>query len=198
MQDELRGISVFKLGHKIEPQKSIMSSRSFKDATEDIEVLADAVAYHARHAVADLRGMDMAASVISVSVRPSWHGDFFLRGGTKEAILPAPSNDTIKLLKIARDLLSDIYEPGVPYKKAGVNLSHFQPAGQQQGSLFMSEIIDEKPELMAAIDALNDKEGREIVLLGSRLRTKKWQSRLDACSPAYTTRWRDVATVKAE
>ena len=71
----------------------------------DIEVLADSVAYHVRHALADLRAMNMKTSKISVSIRPSRHGDFLLRGGTKEAILTSPSNDTIEILKVAHDLL---------------------------------------------------------------------------------------------
>jgi len=198
LQQELKGISVFKLGQKIEPQKSIMSSRSFRDPATDIEVLADAVAYHVRHAVADLRAMNMKASRISVSIRPSRHGDFLLRGGSKEAVLSAPSNDTIELLGAAHELLEQLYESGVPYKKAGITLSRLMPAGGEQGTLFTTGTNTNSQALMAVVDTLNTRAGKEAVLLGSRLRTASWQSRVEAESPAYTTRWSDLVSVKAK
>jgi DNA polymerase V len=198
LQQELVGIPVLKLGQKMQPQKSIMSSRSFRDLVLDIEVLADSVAYHVRHSLADLRAMNMKTSKVSVSIRPSRHGDFFLRGGTKEAILTSPSNDTIEILKVAHDLLEQLYESGVPYKKAGITLSQFTLVEGEQSTLFPDEISNNSQAIMSMIDILNAKAGREAVLLGSRLRTVNWQSRSEAGSPAYTTRWSDLASVKAE
>jgi DNA polymerase V len=198
LQQELMGISVLKLGTNREPQKSIMSSRSFRDLVLDIEILADSVAYHVRHSLADLRAMNMKTSKISVSIRPSRHGDFLLRGGTNEAILTSPSNDTIEILKVAHDLLEQLYESGVPYKKAGISLSQFTPVEGEQSTLFPDVINNGSQALMSMVDNLNAKAGREAVLLGSRLRTGSWQSRSEAESPAYTTRWPDLVSVKAE
>lgn len=199
LQQELAGQVVFKLGQKTEPQKSIMSSRSFRDVSSDIEVLADALAYHVRHAVADLRAMRMKTSVIRVSIRPGRHGDFLLRGGSKEVVLPTPTNDTVELLKVAHGLLEQLFEPDVPYKKAGITLSHLQSVECQQESLFLNtENKKDTANLMSVIDGLNNKKGKELILLGSRLLGDKWRSRADVESPAYTTRWNDVALAKAK
>jgi len=51
---------------------------------------------------------------------------------------------------------------------------------------------------MSVVDSLNNKKGREVLLLGSRLRSKEWQSREDVRSPAYTTRWSELALVKSK
>lgn len=197
LQKELQGISALPLQPKHEPQRSIMSSRSFPKTTADCAILADAIAYHVRHAAADLRAQSQLAARLAVAIRPSRHGDFLLRGGSKEVLLAAPTNDTFVLLKAAHDLLIELFEAGVPYKKAGVILSGLCPAGGGEQSLFESSPHEEQNPLLSIVDELNKKKGKEIVLLGSHLSTAKWQSRADVRSPAYTTQWNEIAVVKA-
>lgn len=199
VQQELQGISVLKMGRKLEPKQSLVSSRSFQKNSDNFEVLADAVAYHVRHAVADLRAMAMKTGVIRVFIQPSRHGDFVLRGGSRELVLDKPSNDTFTLLKIANELLQAIYEPGVPYKKAGVSMAEFTPETIKQETLFAAaEASDDKSVLMKTIDGLNTKVGKEVVVMGSRLRSNDWQAKLNKKSPAYTTRWSDIPKVSAK
>lgn len=197
LQAELSGVSVFKLGARLEPQKSIMSSRSFADSVHDLHTLKDAVAYHLRHAAADLRAMNSLATKVFVSIRPSRHGDFMLRGGTRELVLTTPTNNTIALLQEANRALDELFEAGVPYKKAGVVLAGLIPAGGGQHSLFGSNDTADAEALLNTIDSLNTKSGRELVLIGSRLRTTSWQTRSESRSPAYTTNWSDIAKVSA-
>lgn len=198
LQQELAGKPVFKLHQRSEPQQSIMSSRSFRDSTTDLAVLADAVAYHVRHAAADLRSQQQEAKVLRVSIRPSRHGDFLLRGGTKEVVFTVPTSDTLELLQAAETALETLYEAGVPYKKAGVTLASLQPAGNTELQLFDTETATKSSRLMDLVDSLNNKGGREVIVMGSRLRTGAWQVRREACSPAYTTKWTDVAVAKAK
>jgi DNA polymerase V len=199
LYDELSGRMVLSLENTQEPQKSLMNSRSFKNETTEYAVVADAVAYHVRHAMADLRAMQMKTSSIRVSIRPSRHGDFMLRGGSKEAVLPTPTDDTFVALRIAEQLTEELFEPGVSYKKAGVVLNQFTPAESGQIALFHTEtaVQNKTQPLMSILDAINLKSDREALVLGSRLRTKAWQARVDARSPAYTTRWSDIAEAKA-
>lgn len=180
-------------------QKSIMSSRSFKDTTENIEVLADALAYHVRQVAADLRSMGLKTASLRVAINTSRHGDFLLRGGSKEVILNQATSDTLVLMRAAQDSLKQLFETGVPYKKVGVTISGFSESGVVQGDLFSESEVDEKGKnLMTIIDTLNSGKNRELVKLGARLRTKDWQGRQDARSPAYTTRWSDLASVSAK
>jgi DNA polymerase V len=130
-----------------------------------------------------------------VSIRPSRHGDFMLRGGSAEAILPVATNDTLKLLKVAHGLTEQLFEAGVPYKKAGVTISALEASGSGQKTMF-SGSITKNDKLLAAVDALNKRADREVVVLGSRLKTNAWQTRIDERSPAYTTKWADVSTVR--
>jgi DNA polymerase V len=198
LQSELRGVQAIPIVQQTAPQQSIMSSRSFKNTTVDYATIADAVAYHVRHAAADLRKNQQTSQAIRISINPGRHSDFFMRGGSKAASLVAPTSDSIELLKIANELLKDLFEPGVPYKKAGVTLTVLQSDQVVQSQLFDEVTPKDNKSLMAVIDTLNGTSGKELILLGSQLRTAGWQSRVNARSPRYTTRWSDIATVKAK
>ena len=197
LQNELAGQSVYTLEESIEQQKSIMSSRSFRAETNDLSVLADAVAYHVRHAMEDLRAMHMKARSLRVSATPSRHGDFVLRGGSAEAVFTQPTDNTVEVLREAQRLLQGLHETAVPYKKVGVVLADFTPTEVGQKSLFTSEVLLEKSsQLMSLVDTLNAGKRKDLVTVGSRLKTRLWQSKSDVRSPAYTTRWKDIQTVK--
>lgn len=198
LRQELIGESVYKIGDRVESKKGIISSRSFKKTTDSLEVLSDSVAYHVRHAVAELRSLGLKAGSVRVTIQPSRHGDFVLRGGSKERILSISTNDSIQLMKVAMQLLESIYEPGVPYKKAGISLGGFVPAEVTQDSLFAENKQKDNQLLMETIDSINKITDKELVMMGSRLMGSAWQSQSKNSSPAYTTRWSDIMTVKAK
>ncbi len=119
-----------------------------------------------------------------------------LHGSTLEATLDVPSNDTITLLRITNELLQKAFKTGIPYKKVGVSVTNLIPESTKQNSLFQdSAPVREK--LMQVLDSVNARAGKELVSVGTHLRGKSWQSRTDKGSPAYTTKWTDVAKVKA-
>lgn len=200
LQQELAGVSVHTIGSRSAVlQQSIMSSRSFKNPVSDLEIMADAVAYHTRHIAAELREMGQKARVLRVTIQPSRHGDFVLRGGVREVILEAPSNDTIELVSLANTALCELFEAGVPYKKAGVTVAGLTDAQVEQGSLFaVRGRVRAGAHVLSVLDTLNAAAGKEVVLVGSRLRSDVWQARTGLRSPAYTTKWADVREVKAQ
>ena len=108
-----------------------------------------------------------------------------------------PTNDTFVLLRLADALVEQIFKADVPYKKAGILLTHFSPETLVQPSMYVDELRDKTDNLMPVIDAINKRSGKGSVLLGTRLQTNKWQASKEAQSPAYTTNWTEIATVKA-
>lgn len=198
LQSELRGNSVLKVAARAVPQQSIISSRSFAKPVFAKQVLADAVAFHVRQVGADLRAQGLETKSLRVSIQPNRYGDFFLRGGSKEVILPVATANTIYLQQEAYKLLDELYEVGVPYKKAGVSLVGLKAVGSEQQQLFQTGEQVKSDSLMQVIDELNKHGKGELVMVGSRLKTKDWRTRTDAPSPAYTTRWLDVARVQAK
>lgn len=194
---ELNEISASGLTRALEPQKSILHTRSFKETTLDIEVLKDAVSHHLREAAEDLRSMGFLTKSFTVYLGTSRHGDYLLQGGSKNLILLTPTNDTFTLMKEAMKAVDGLYKAGVLYKKAGVLLTDFSPAAGAQLSFLEDEREIRTKQLMPLLDLVNKKNGRGSVLLGTRLKTDEWQSAQMKKSPAYTTNWKDVPTVKA-
>jgi len=194
LQAELQGVMCDSVNQKRALQKSLMSTRSFASNTNDSAVLADAVAYHARHIAADLRAMRAGATTMRVMLRASPYGDFLLRGGSKEVVFVCPTSDTFALIAVAEAAIVDLYEQGVPYQKVGVSVHGIVPLNSTPATLFP----DTKPDmsgLLRTLDTINAKAGSELITVGSRLQTTTWQARSDMRSPAYTTRWSDIATV---
>lgn len=177
-----------------ELQQSIMSTRSFGKSTTNLAVLEDAVAYHVAHAAEELRDMRACTSAIRVLIRPSRHGEWVLRGGAREAVLTAPTNDTRVLLHEALALTRALYERGVPYRKAGVILSAIVPETFVPASLFESK---DNRELMRAVDEVNQRYGTGTLAIGRAQRDGAWRSSTLHVSPRYTTSWRELQTVVA-
>ena len=194
---ELQGAEGYSIERKRSPQGSILSSRSFRSQSSDLHDLQDAVAYHIRHAAADLRSMNMKASYLKVYLAPSRYGDFMLRNGAAEMVLTSPTNDTFALVQAANKLTEHIFEIGIPYKKAGVLLSQFSPESFEQLPLFGNVSGNATAALTKLLDVINKKTDRELLMVGSHLKTKNWQSKHESRSPAYTTNWADIATVRS-
>lgn len=190
---ELGGVPAITVSSAGTMPKSIMSSRSFKTTSTEVAVLSDAIAYHVRHVAVKLREKGLYARFLQVTLRPSYYGDYLLRGGSKEVEFTVPSNHTQTLLKEAIKLTLELYESNVPYQKVGVTVSGLEPASVRQGVLFEPREPN-TDSLMQVLDTLNS--SRELVKLGSYLREGSWQSRRDKLSPAYTTQWEKIAVVR--
>ena len=197
LQSELAGTPVYAVINKHAPQQSITSSRSFEKNVTDLAVVKDAVAYHVRQVVADLRHLRLKAKYISVMLGTSRHSDYVLRGGSLTTDNLTPTDDLVQLLKQALAMTEELYEAGVPYKKAGVYIGNFSPSADTQQSLFATAIEPHTKPIGAIVDALNAQYGNDFMTIGMQTKDRKWQSKSEQKSPAYTTRWNDLATVRA-
>lgn len=189
--------STYKVSPRLVDQKSTMSSRTFRESTSDLHVLEDAVAYHTRHIAADLRQNGLLTKTVRVSVRAGKYSDFLLQSASLEAILDQPTNDTFTLLNVTQKLLKQAFKPDVPYKKVGVSAGHLVSSAVRQGNLFADKDCQGNDSLLSLVDNLNAKTGRELITIGDRRQGAKWHAKKDMVSPAYTTKWTDVAVVKA-
>lgn len=195
LQSELSGIPASTLLTEVAIPKSVTSSRSFAAPTTDRSVVLDAVAYHVREVMEDIRLNGLKTRCVKVSIRPSHHGDYFMRGGSKDSRLLSPTNDTIEVMKICTALVKELFETGVPYKKAGVILTDLVPESVVQTNLFAEAQTGN--ELMSTVDQINSSFGQQTLRIGAQSKQATWSSRKDKLSPAYTTQWENLADVKA-
>ena len=201
LQSELLGKSVLAIKASKPMQKSIMSTRSFSATSSDLTVIGDAILYHIHQAVDDLERMSLLAGGLRVMIYPSRYGDYALQGTSLEAKFTSPTDNLFTITEIAKDLLNKAYKSEVPYKKAGITLFNLTERDSVSLPLFIDELAEKQAKtdiLSKTIFNLNERYGKSMVQLGRVSDSKKvWQGKKNLLSPAYTTQWSRLKTVRA-
>ncbi|WBM11025.1 DUF4113 domain-containing protein (plasmid) [Pseudomonas aeruginosa] len=109
--------------------------------------------------------------------------------------LPYPSSDTRDIIAAAQAGLRAIYIPGPAYAKAGVILMEFVGAGEHTADLFAPAPRPNSERLMAVVDAINRREGRNTIRTARTVGEKTWSMKRDRLSQRFTTSWSELLTV---
>ncbi len=194
---ELNGTVCIEMEEITPPRKQILSSRSFGVPVYDLASLSQSISLYMSRAAEKLRRQESYAGSLYVYIRTSpFKPDepFYSNGMTIP--LPTPTDDTRKLVSIALWVLRRLYKPGYNYQKAGVMLGDIVPRAGVQTDLFATMHTPAKSErLMAAIDTINRKMGKESVKLASEGFKRPWKMKQENKSPSYTTKWEDVPVI---
>lgn len=198
---ELRGIACDSGEHESSGKNAIMASRSFGTPLTKLEDIHEAVTSYAARAGRKLREQQSVARVLSVYIQTNRHNPRERYYANYQMVeLPSYTDDTAELARYAREALQKIFVPGLRYKKCGVTLMDFAPAGNFQQSLLDDPETVLKRErqhrLMQVVDKMNRKLGGDTLKFGGEGIAQKWTAKSDQCSPRYTTRWKDLPTVK--
>ncbi len=194
---ELRGESYFGLTTVRDPQKSIIRSRSFGDRVRNYYELESAVATFAAQAAVKLRSEGETTGAVMTYLRGSKHAKEVAGGSYVTKLHPASAN-TGEIIAAALKNLSVIYDSQVGYKKAGIALLNLKNSSSLQLS-FDSSIkkIAKDEQLMQVLDEMNSKLGTRLIRHASEhLELSGWRSRRQLRSPAYTTNWSEILTIR--
>ncbi|WP_313360495.1 DUF4113 domain-containing protein, partial [Empedobacter sp.] len=194
LKKDLLGEAVLDL-EAISAKKSIATTRSFEEYTNDFEYVKERVATFAVSCAEKLRKQNSSCNLVTVFIqtnnfdrnKPQYYR-------TISVHLPYESNSSITLSKFAIKAFEQIYKDGYEYKKAGVVVSGIVSSDQKQLSLFEEENPNH-PDLMKVIDLLNKKFGAAKIKLASQDLNKTWKMRQNNLSSCYTTKWKDLLVV---
>lgn len=196
---ELQGLSCLELASAPPPRKSIVSSRSFGAPVTSKSHLEEALCWHACRAAEKLRRQGGLAASLLVFIQTNT----FIAGepqyaASDTAILPAPTAHAPELARAAASLLERLFRPGYRYKKIGLMLFGIERAGAVQGTLCGPSVAEtaRRRNLMATLDAVNAKWGRETLRLAGSGLTRPWAMRQERRSPRYTTAWEELPPVR--
>jgi DNA polymerase V len=197
---ELRGVSCLPLETIPPPRQQILTSRSFGEKLTALDDLRAAVARFAARAGAKLRAQGLKTQALNVFVQTSPFDPaqpYYANAATLS--FAAPEQDTGALIRHALLGLTRIYRPGLAYQRAGVMLLDLLPATREQGALFAPKAGDpaRAARLMAALDHINQKYGRETLRYGSEAVSDRGRMRARLKSPAWTTCWQELPVIKA-
>ena len=196
---ELGGVSCLELEEGAAPRQNLCVSRSFGELTGDLDQLAEAVATHTAHLGEKLRRQGQAASYLSVFLHTSRHRpDLPQDCASAGRELCTATSFSPTLLAVARELLHGLHRPGFLYKKAGVLALGLVRETEAQTHLWDHPDQGRERRLMAAMDAVNARFGRDTLRPAAAGFVKKaWRMRSERRSPDYTTSWNALPTAWA-
>lgn len=192
---ELRGVPCIPLEITSPAKKQITVSRTFGRATESLDELRAAIAFYITRAAEKLRKQKLVAGTLTVFIET----DRFRpepQYANSAALSVAPKSDsTWELRGLAFNGLERIFRRDYGYRRAGVTLGALELASKR---LWEDEWYERQRRLMAVIDRLNTKYGRDTVRCGLFHTDGLWQTRFALRSPRYTTRWSEICDVQAK
>lgn len=197
---ELQGISCGEFGRS-EVKQSILSSKSFGSLQSEYTAVAQALSSHCARAVEKLREQQSLVQRMSVFLHTNRFRDDLAQQFQSIEVRCKPTDDLRVITHYAKKGLIQLFKEGYYYKKTGICLEELVPKTSRQFDLFYDENDDElqKTEnLMSIFDEINQKFGKGTLHLAAEGSSKPWDSRLQMCSPCYTTRWSELATVRNE
>jgi DNA polymerase V len=194
---ELRGTPCIPLELAPPPRKGLVVSRMFGRKLTDFEPVKEALVAYVTRAAEKLRRDRMVARHMQVFLQnsPFSATEAFFSNATGFQ-LPHLTSDTAELIGHATAALRRIYRPGPHYAKCGVMLTELTPEGTGQPDLFDTRDQTRSRELMAALDAINRRMGRDTVFYaGSGIR-RDWKAFANMKTQHFTTDWRQVMRIR--
>lgn len=199
---ELQGLPSIELNDMTEPRQRIMTSRSFGRLTADLGEVRQAVRQHGQRSAEKLRAQRGLCRAVCVFIQTNrFRQDLPQYSRSAVVELARPTADSRDILHAAERALQAIYRPHYLYAKAGVMLLDLIDADRQQLSLLDTPQSDADrrrgERLMATLDELNKRMGRDTVTLGRPSPGSAWQLRCARRSNRWTTRWDELPKARS-
>ncbi len=182
---ELNGLQCLALEDYQEPNKQIISSRSFGQAVKSKDSLLSALTYHCEQISHKLRKQGLFARQMIVFAHSSrFMDDYFSR--SVNIVFPAAVDSFRFMTKYLSPALDKIYQDGVLFKKAGIIITDMVSSEQETTDLF-DNINIRHDKLLPVLEDIRRKFGKGSLQVASAQLTNDWQMNRKLMSQHYTT-----------
>ena len=170
------GSRLYRLAHGLDDRpvrpehesKSISHETTFAEDVTDQDVL-DSVLMELTESVCErLRGAGLEGRTITLKLR-----DATFRTTTASRSLPARTQSTGAVWRVARSLLGERYRPASPVRLIGIGVSRFDADGGGQIDLFAEPASRREATVDALTDRIRSRFGRGAIGRGTRLRPER-------------------------
>jgi DNA polymerase V len=194
---ELNGEAHHELNEAMPDAKQVMSSRSFGERVTTLAGLEQAISFHASTATARMREKGLYANAVMVFIQNSPFDKAEPYMPSHVIALPAPTDNTMQINKVALWVLKKLFRPDIYYQKCGVMLTELVPASGKQSDMFGFVEGDAKADaLMSVMDSINSKYSRGTIKLASEGVHKAWSMKREFKSPNFAS-WEELPQVRA-
>ncbi|MCY7348367.1 MAG: Y-family DNA polymerase [Pyrinomonadaceae bacterium] len=193
---ELRGIKCLPLEQSSMKKHSITCSRSFGQIITNYELLKEATLYFLTRVCEKMRHHNLAANAVTVFISTDRFRPVpvpYSPSATYSATYPTDSNQ--ELQEWTFSTLERIYDKDYEYRKAGIILSGLVPSEELTKRMFDDERFERQHKLMKAVDAINQKFGKDTVRFASVKTEGRWKMKQTRKSQSYTTNWNELLIV---
>ncbi len=163
---ELRGQPVSRLHEERSKKKSISTARVFPHPLYDYLSIAQVLSQYVEEVTEEMRSQSSKASAITISLQKS---DF--EQSQLSYTFPQPTHFTPDCITAAKNMLSLLFCQGERYRKVGVVLHGFVPAGSVAYDLFCHQTSRQIKEdaISMFVDKCNSERGKRIMRFGASL-----------------------------
>lgn len=178
-------------------KQQIICSRSFGERITQLQDMRQAVCQYAERAAEKLRQARQYCKHVSVFLRTSPYANEpqYGNNSNQTLMLMLATQDTRDIVAASMKALDSIWQEGYRYQKAGIVLNDFC---SRPGQIDMFDETPPRPNsdaLMHAIDRINT-TGMGKVWFAGQVIDKGWKMKREMLSPAYTTKWSELPTVR--
>ena len=191
---ELNNIPCLALEDYTEPNKQIVSSRSFGNTVTTREGLLSSFIYHVEQAGRKMRSQGLYANEMLVFANSNRFNDEYI-SCTARVVFPQALDSFRLMAKYLNKAVDEIYKSGVWYKKSGIIISNLIDATQNSTDLFENSNIY-NDSLLPTIEDIKKQYGKSSIGLASGKLSQDWEMKQDLKSKNYTTEIDDLLTVK--
>ena len=177
-------------------KQQIFSTRAFGEKVTDYMSLRQSLCLHAEHVGAKARRQGSAIKAMQFFARsnPFQPENYYHK--THVHRFAVATADTTQLVLAATHAAQQIYQLGVIFHKSGAGAIELVQNEFVQTDLF--EQSQDKPDLMACMDHINQKYGHHTLGLAAKGIMPKWRMRRAYLSPQFTTRWSDIPKIMCQ
>lgn len=190
---ELNDIQCLDIETNIEPNKQIISSRSFGTTVTTRDGLLSSLTYHTEQIGKKLRQQNLYARQMTVFAHTNRFKDNYFASSIN--VVFSQATDSFRYMATALDnALDNIYKPYIHYKKAGIIISDLITDVNQTVDLFDNvNIIHD--ELLPTLESIKKKYGKHSIKLASEKLSEEWRMQRNYTSAHFTTDIDDILVV---
>lgn len=186
---ELRGICCLDEPLSEAAPKSIVRSQSFSKEIFSLTQLQEIVSYDAARAAERLRSSNLQTRFLSLFL---YSKELCYSASTT---LSCSTSYSPILIAAAKECLLRIFKEGLPYKKAGVCLSHFSSAEFEEKDLFAKTLSAKNGTALEVMEQINRSFGKRTLFYAAEGVDRSWQPKSTKRSPAYTSMWDQIPVI---
>ena len=193
---ELHGTPCLDMEEVVPARKNTCCSRSFGKPLTELVELEEAVANYAVRAIRKVRSEGSLACGIQVFVMTNrFREDQAQYSNARALALDEPTDDPIRVIRRAKELLRAIFRPGYSYKKAGVILLDLVSSHSRQSLLFEEFGDDRTRGFVNAVEEVAARYGPGGGFWAAQGMNRSWRMRREMRTPRYTTNWGEIPDI---